>query len=379
MTPAQIMQDGRDELKRYKLPAGWVLNDESQELLQAQEELENLPVCGPILWSNEVHILGGDNRAGKTKFCVSLVSALVRKEEFAPGFICEIPQIRVLILDLELRSTNNVKRHARLWEEFKGHKRIWTLRPRYSEMPSTDEERVDTILSVIEDAVEASEIDLIVFDNILAWLGNKASDNDTTQRLHDGFRAMIERQNKKGRHLAVLLLAHLTKEAQKNRLKSEAPFEVNPADIRGSGGLQSGSAVVMELRPSQAAKEQTILMLHNTRHAKPENLAEHFKGYAFKTSHEVGNWSHSYLDIVDLKHHFGPNANAAPIEVKQAGNFDASTIDQLHQLHREGHSYSEMERIMRKRQPDRPVNRKAIGEYFRNKGWTPNKKQFGKK
>ena len=28
---------------------------------------------------------------------------------------------------------------------------------------------------------------------------------------------------------------------------------------------------------------------------------------------------------------------------------------------------------MRKRQPDRPVNRKAIGEYFRNKVWTPNK------
>ena len=193
----EILEHGRKLAEAFTRPS-WVPNDESRELEQAHKELENLPICGPILWSNEVHILGGDNRAGKTKFCVSLVSALVREEEFAPGFRCDIPEIRVLILDLELRSTNNVKRHAQLWEEFKGHKRIWTLRPRYSEMPNTEADRVESILQVIEEAVHASQIHLVVFDNILAWLGNKASENDTTQRLHDGFRVMIERRNNEG-------------------------------------------------------------------------------------------------------------------------------------------------------------------------------------
>lgn len=375
MNKDDVIKDGRARAQAFTRP-GWVLNDEQAELQQAKEELENLSLCGPLLWSNEVHVLGGDNRAGKTKFCVSMVGALIRGYEFAPGFTCGIDNIKVLILDLELRSTNNVKRHGQLWQEFKGHKRIWTLRPRYSEMEH-GADRVDYILNVIEEAVEASDIDLIVFDNILAWLGDKASDNDTTTRLFEGFRAMIERRNDKGRHVAVLLLAHLTKEAQKKRLNKSLALELTSADIRGSGGMHSTSAVVMELRPSNAVEDQTILIQYNTRHAKRVNLAEHGKGYAFQTSHADGNWTHTFLDIVDVHHHFGPNVSTAPIEVKQAGNFDASTVHQLQQLYRDGKGWAEMEKIMRKRQPDRPVNRKAIAEYFKNLGWAPNKKKFG--
>jgi len=375
MDKNDVIQDGLARARAFTRP-GWVLNDENGELQQAKEELENLSLCGPLLWSNEVHVLGGDNRAGKTKFCVSMVGALIRGVEFAPGFTCAIENIKVLILDLELRSTNNVKRHGQPWEEFKGHKRIWTLRPRYSEMQH-DADRVEYILDVIEEAVEASDIDLIVFDNILAWLGDKASDNDTTTRLFEGFRALIERRNDKGRHVAVLLLAHLTKEAQKKRLNKSLALELTSADIRGSGGMHSTSAVVMELRPSNAVEDQTILIQFNARHAKRVNLAEHGKGYAFQTSHADGNWTHTFLDIVDLHHHFGPNVNNAPLEVAEASTFDKSTIAQLKKLHRDGLSYSAMEKTMRKRQPDVAINRKSIAEYFKGIGWTPNGKKFG--
>ena len=77
-------------------------------------------------------------------------------------------------------------------------------------------DRVDYILNVIEEAVEASDIDLIVFDNILAWLGDKASDNDTTTRLfevprHD--RAPQRQRTTRGRVAACTLDQGSAKEA----------------------------------------------------------------------------------------------------------------------------------------------------------------------
>ena len=80
MNKDDVIKDGRARAQAFTRP-GWVLNDEQAELQQAKEELENLSLCGPLLWSNEVHVLGGDNRAGKTKFCVSMVGALIRGEQ----------------------------------------------------------------------------------------------------------------------------------------------------------------------------------------------------------------------------------------------------------------------------------------------------------
>ena len=128
--------------------------------------------------------------------------------------------------------------------------------------------------------------------------------------------------------------------------------------------MHSTSAVVM-VRPSNAVEDQTILIQYNTRHAKRVNLAEHGKGYAFQTSHADGNWTHTFLDIVDVHHHFGPNVGNAPVELVEAGKFDKSTIAQLKKLHRDGHSYLSMEKTMRQRQPGVSINRKSIADYFK--------------
>lgn len=380
MKAAEILKDGlihKEKAERFAVK-GWRLNDEEAEISQAGEELGNVPLFGGLIVSNEVSILGGDDRAGKTKFCMAMTAAMLEAREFIPGFECEIQEPIILVLDLELNANGNVKRNRSLWEKFKGRKRVYTLRPEYSEMDSGADD-VGQILDVIEKAVNSTGAHLLIFDNILAWLGDGASNNDTTTKLYRGLKAIIERRNALGKSFSVLLLAHLTKSAQDRREESGAMAKSRKSDIRGSGGMQSTAAAVMELRESGASENQSVLIVFNTRHAKPENLSKHGKGYAFEVSHKPGDWKHEFLSVVDLSHHFGENQSAAPIEIKQASKIDASLAATIRHLHSKKESDNKIHKALKDSMGKDAPSRATVSAWMRAHGLEANGKQYAAK
>ena len=372
----EILEQGR-KLRDTAGDDGWVWNDEAAELAEAADQLDNVPLCGPFIYTNEVHIIGGDDKAGKTAFVVSLVRSIIKGEDFVPGYPTEVPGPNVGILDVELRAKNNIKRNGKLLEEFEGKRRVFMGRPNYRKL-NIGNDRVQFILNEMRQRIVMFNLHLFVFDNIVAWLGDDASKNDVTTRLFEGIRAIIEERNEEGHHVSFILIAHLTKMA-KDRRFGNGEEKSRPSDIRGSGGLQSTAGAVMEVRTSQRDKNQSIVHLFNSRHIPPDNLADEGKGFAFHVIREPGKWRHEFLDIVDLDAHFGANAkkSTAPVEVQQAAKIDPSLGALILSLN-EKMSANKIEKHLEEAYRGTPVKtpkRKAITAYVKACGAEP----FGKK
>lgn len=347
MNPAEIIKDGQDELQQFKLPVGWVVNEAADTLAKAKTTLRDFQLLGAFMYANNVHILGGDDRAGKSKFAISMLASLLRKEELIPGVtVNEYNKPLVCgVLEFELTDDTQEQRHGKLYGEFAGKNRLYTIRIEADKAANVCD-RVKHILDVIEAAVNLYNLDVVLWDNPMAWLGDDISKNEICSRLYWGLKAIIERRNKLGFILSFTLLMHLTKSAQDRREELGAVALSRKNDIRGGGALQSLSASVMELRQSGMDEEQAILIHFNTRHAKGENMASHGKGYAFNVTHTPGDWAHEFLEVVELKHHFGKNLSEAPADVQRAANTDASLVQAILNLNAKGKDNTEIKRTI---------------------------------
>jgi len=239
-------------------------------------------------------------------------------------------------------------------------------------------DRVDEILKAVESIVNAKNINVLLWDNVLAWLGDDVSDNKIYMKLYYGLKAIIERRNKEGHLLSFILVMHITKSAQDRREELDAAATSRRSDIRGAGAMQSTSASVMEIRQSGMDEEQAILIHFNTRHARGENLAKHGKGYAFNATHEPGDWTHEFLNIVELEYHFGKSLSQAPLEVRKAGALDNSSKQSIKNLHSKGLSNIAIEERLKETQGKGSPTRKTIAKLLAAEGLTANGKKFGK-
>ena len=360
MTPAQIMQDGRETLAEHSLPKGWTVHEASKELQTASTTLENYQLIGSLVYANEVHVLGGDDRAGKSKFAISMLASILRRKELIPGFHLEATSPIVCgLLDFELTAKTAEKRHGKLLKEYADKNLFYTIRPIASELAAVTD-RVDEILKAIESIVNAKNLNVLLWDNVLAWLGDDVSDNKIYMKLYYGLKAIIERRNKEGHFLSFILVMHITKSAQDRREELGAAATSRRSDIRGAGAMQSTSASVMEIRQSGMDEDQAILIHFNTRHAKGENLAKHGKGYAFNVTHEPGDWAHEFLNVVELEYHFGKNLSSAPADVQRAANTDDSLVKAILNLNARGMNNSEIKRKIESVHGKHTISRQRI-------------------
>lgn len=377
MTQAQIMQHGRETLAEHSLPKGWTVHEASKELQTASTTLENYQLIGSLVYANEVHVLGGDDRAGKSKFAISMLASILRRKELIPGFHLEATSPIVCgLLDFELTAKTAEKRHGKLLKEYADKNLFYTIRPIASELAAVTD-RVDEILKAIESIVNAKNLNVLLWDNVLAWLGDDVSDNKIYMKLYYGLKAIIERRNKEGHLLSFILVMHITKSAQDRREELGAAATSRRSDIRGAGAMQSTSASVMEIRQSGMDEDQAILIHFNTRHAKGENLAKHGKGYAFNVTHEPGDWAHEFLNVVELEYHFGKSLSQAPLEVKKAGELDNSLIQSIKNLHSKGLSNSQIQSGIQEIHGKGSPTRKTIAKLLAAEGLTANGKKFG--
>jgi len=369
MNPAEIIKDGQEELQQFKLPPGWVINEAADTLAKAKTTLRDFQLLGAFMYANNVHILGGDDRAGKSKFAISMLASLLRKEELIPGVtVNEYNKPLVCgVLDFELSDDTQEQRHGKLYGEFADKNQLYTIRIQ-AEKAAEVSDRVQHILDVLEAAVNLYNLDVVLWDNVMAWLGDEVSKNEPASRLYWGLKAIIERRNKSGRILSFVLILHLTKDAQDRREEIGAVAQSRRSDIRGAGALQSLSASVMELRQSGMDEEQAILIHFNTRHAKGENMASHGKGYAFNVTHAPGDWAHEFLEVVDLQHHFGKSLSKAPADVQRAANTDASLVKAILNLNAKGKNNSQIKADIERVHGDNSISRQRIIDVLKAHG-----------
>lgn len=318
------------------LPAGWIVSDEREELLRAETEPPALKLCGALAYTNEIAVIGGDDKSGKSKFIDSMIWAMLEGQPLAPDLMCEVPpeEIRAAGLDLELTSSANVKRNKHKLEKFIGTGRYIKIRPDYSAQGEI-KDRIQHIIEVIRALAEQGR-NVILWDNVMAWLGD-ISDNKEWVRLFQGLRSVIDDQRKKGKWLAIFCFVHLTKSAVDRRHKPGEAIS-RKGDLRGAGAMQSLAGSVMEIRPSDVDESLSILHLFNTRHDKSEVDVAKKKGYGFRTDHTEGSWKHAFESIVHLPDHFGSNAGLAPNSVKDAGKISPEMQAQIRSLHHQGSS-----------------------------------------
>lgn len=378
MTTQDILLDARATLQPKAKPKGWIIHEAGEELEAASKTLENYQLVGSLVYANEVHILGGDDRSGKSKFAISILASMLRGKEIIPGFAMEANSpLACGVVDLELNAKTADKRHGKLLDEFKNQGRFYTIRPKASELTDVTD-RVTAMLEMIEYAVNLTNINVLLFDNVLAWLGDDVSDNKIYMKLYYGLKAIIERRNNAGHICSLLLLMHITKSAQDRREDLGAAANSRRSDIRGAGAMQSTSASVMEIRQSGMDEEQAILIHYNTRHAKGENLAKHGRGYAFNVTHKPRDWAHEFIGVVELKNHFGKNFSQASTEVKNASRLDPSLAKAIKNLHSHGHSNSAIEKKIKEVYGKGSPDRKTVKKLLDASGLKTNGIQFGK-
>jgi putative DNA primase/helicase len=190
-------------------------------LKESQEQPDPVRIFGPLLHTQEVAILFGGAKSGKSALAVQLANAYAAGES-VPGFENQAKEAgRVLFLDFELSKKQNQKRYedpTKGLKTFSGNLDRAELKP---------ENIQDNLAEQILDEVEAHapHYDLIIIDNLTYILfdGEKSSNSAT----------LIKRlQNiKKAEGCAVLVIAHTPKRVE----RAQSPLSIH--DLAGSSQL----------------------------------------------------------------------------------------------------------------------------------------------
>lgn len=344
------------------------------------EEAERLgpikQICGPLRYLGEYHLLGGDDKAGKSKFSWNMIRAAATGASMIPHLPNQAGPLRCGIWDYELsppafkdRYEKHIKeqnldiyiarhnfRSAR-WASFKGI------------------ERAKAITDEIGNVVFKFGLQCICIDNPMAALSD-VSKTDEFRMFYEGMMAIRQEIMEAGDFFSYDLPMHLIKEAQgrRRRQKDEEDAFSQKTDIRGSGGVASLAGSVCEIRPSQFDPSIHLLEVYDTRHGDVE-IDKDKQAYAFRVSHAPGDWSYEYIGIEAKADHFGKG---------RKGPDPTATDNYLHTrikaLHGQGRTQREIYQAFKDETPDNqkcPVSVKSIGKYLRGWGLEPNGKQFG--
>jgi hypothetical protein len=365
----------------YAMPPGWIVRDEAQELEQAKKEPRNLPLCGYLMWTNEVTVVGGDDRAGKTKFIDAWAWRALEGKEFIPGMDCAVPahDLRIGGLDFELTAGANATRNSKRLEKWRGTGRYVKLRPDYAEPDEPGKDLVDTMLEVIEAFVWTHNRNVILWDNVMAAIGD-ISDNATYIKLHKGLKAIIERRKKAGFWLAIIVFVHLTKNAQDRREEKGGDAMSRKSDFRGAGAMQITAGSVFEVRPSGSVENLALLILFNTRHGKALVQKDEGTAWAFQMDHTEGHWDMHYDHVACIKDHFGKTRHGtASVDVADAANIPREIQDQIISLHGKGWSINAIHKELKARvdTKGKSPSRQAITTMLKARGLESNGKKFG--
>lgn len=379
---ASILTMAREHIFKatYSIPAGWSMCDEQQEIENAKTEPPNLMLCGSLMWTNEYTVLGGDDKAGKSKFIEAWAWRALEGKEFIPGNSCEVPAKDLWIgcIDLELSSSANYKRHGKRLEKWKGTKRFLKIRPDFkTQDPKADP--VDTLIELIEQFVWSTGRNVVIVDNLLAALGD-ISDNPTFIKFRTGLMRIIQERKEAGFWLAFVILIHLTKDAQSRRQEQHSANS-RKADFRGAGAMQSLAGSVMEIRPSTSVDGLSLLIVFNTRHGDSEVNFDKGTAYAFKPDHTEGQWDMHFDHVAQIRDHFGKSKPQAPPAISEASKLGKGIEDQIVSLYGLGKSVNAIHKEMKARAGagNSSPSRQSITEFLKATGREPNGRKFGAK
>ena len=381
-TAASILDMAREHVCKanYAMPKGWLVYDESQELKAAATEPPNYCLFGPYIYANEYTVVGGDDKAGKTKFIEAWAWRALEGKEFIPGMPCEVDpkDLWIACLDFELSPSANAKRNGSRLEKWEHTGRYKRIRPDFKNQDPTADP-VDALLEIIRHTVFALGRNVIIVDNILAAIGD-VSDNLTFLRLRHGLMRIIQERKESGHWLSIILLIHLTKDAQGRRHERDARMS-RKSDLRGAGAMQSMAGSVMEVRQSSLVEGLTLVQLFNTRHTFAEVNFDRGTAHAFKADHTEGKWDMHYDHVAKIADHFGKAKPQAPHEVSEASNLGKHIEDQIVSLYGMGQSNNAIFKELKERAgTNNPSpSRDSIATFLRATGREPNGQKFGSK
>lgn len=379
---ASILEMARQHVYKanYAMPKGWLVYDEAQELQAAATEPPNYSLCGPYIYANGYTVVGGDDKAGKTKFIEAWAWRALEGKEFIPGMPCEVDpkDLWIACLDFELSPSANAKRNGSRLEKWRGTGRYKKIRPDFKNQDPTADP-VDALLEVIEHTALSLNRNVIIVDNILAAIGD-VSDNQTFLKLRHGLMRIIQERKEAGHWLTIILLIHLTKGAQDRRQEHDASIS-RKSDLRGAGAMQSMAESVMEVRRSSLVEGLTLVLLFGTRHTFAEVSFDRGTAHAFKTDHTVGKWDMHYDHVAQIVDHFGKSRPQAPHEVSEASKLGRDIENQIVSLYGMGKSDNAIHKELKQRAGtgNPSPSRDSIATFLRATGRPSHGRKFGSK
>ena len=342
---------------------------------------------GCLLYSNEYHILGGDDKAGKSTFAMAMALAAARGESIVPDQPNSAGPVRVGYFDWELSPEAFVERYGELLNDDELSNWFTVFRPKFRDEAWSLDDRIKVILQAIRERVIEHNLQLVVLDNPLAFLPDMSSNREFS-KFAEGLNAIIEEVKAMGRWVCFLLPVHLTKQAQDRRNNGNAKEQMSrKTDIRGAGAVSSLAAAVYEIRPSQVDPDKSLLMLWDTRHDRPD-FDTTKKAIAFRSIKEPGNWRLEYEGLEFISNHFGLNQGQTLNERQDNLQRIQGRVKILHSrglTSRQIHSELKKEEVQNKRQQaeaigdpfddskvQAPIGLNTIGDLLRGWGLTPN-------
>lgn len=317
---------------------GLIIRSAKEHLEQAEKEPPIKLLCGSLVTTGEGHILGGDDRAGKSKFMWNLSRSIVLREQFMSDCTLEDVNMRIGIFDLELKPAHYKQRFKKQIEQedlqnLKIINRDWGNRKAW-----TKGDHAEAIVDKIGNAVMRHGLHLMIVDNTTAVLGD-ISDNKEYRHYWEGLRYLQHEVTEGGGHFGYVNIGHLTKEAQGRRRKNRGGQEGYslPQDIRGAGIAQSFAGSVMEIRPSSNVPNVSCLHHWNARNGALA-IDPYTQCYAFDTSHAIGDFSYHYRGIETNAQHFGDGASHMHDEDQHTKFWDSHML----KLHSKGFSNNQI-------------------------------------
>lgn len=347
-------------------------------------------LMGPMLYSTDYLLLGGDDKAGKSTFAFNMALNLANGDTFAPGFECDYKgPIVVGYLDWELSPQAFAERFGKLLNRKSCADRLHVLRPDFRSEQWQGQDRIQLLIKMIRAWILEKGINVLIADNPMAFLPDISSGKDWT-KFSEGLKGIEQEVKAAGGWVTYVLLMHITKEAQKRRSYAGSREELSQkADIRGGSGVASFAGTVAEIRKSPIDEDLLLLIIFDTRHDKLP-FDPNLEAVAFRRDYTPGSWLLQYEGLELIANHFGAHNGKAIVEQKNTEEFWERRVRNLHQQGlsnreiylklQEEHRADEIAKGATKEKAAKlkaPIGEKRISILIKGWGWEPNGTRFG--
>ena len=347
-------------------------------------------LMGPMLYSTDYFLLGGDDKAGKSTFAFNMALNLANGDTFAPGFECDYKgPIVVGYLDWELSPQAFAARFGELLSDKSCADRLHVLRPDFRSAEWQGQDRIQLLIKLIRAWILEKGINVLIADNPMAFLPDISSGKDWT-KFSEGLKGIEQEVKAAGGWVTYVLLMHITKEAQKRRSYAGSREELSQkADIRGGSGVASFAGTVAEIRRSPIDEDLLLLIIFDTRHDKLP-FDPNVEAVAFRRNYSPGCWLLQYEGLELIANHFGAHNGKAIVEQKNKDGYWEKRVRYLHgmglssnkihsHLHQEAKEQATQEGATKEEAAklQAPIGARKIGFLLKGWGLKPNGTQIG--